>query len=256
MKKIVMLCSRGDSSYLVYNKLSECFSIEKVIIEDSVSTKNLLKRRIKKLGFLTVVGQVLFVSTVVPFLKKSTKNRKKEILEEYGASVDDSAMMASNPVLVDSVNDKECIETLKRINPDIVVVNGTRIISEEVLNCVNAKFVNLHAGITPKYRGSHGAYWALYNNDKENAGVTVHFVDKGIDTGNIIYQSTISITEKDNFTTYPLLQTCVGVEDEIRAINDIMNGKVICKTVDLPSDLYSHPTVFQYFVKRIFYRVK
>ena len=45
MKKIVMLCSRGDSSYLVYNKLSEHFSIEKVIIEDSVSTKNLLKRR-------------------------------------------------------------------------------------------------------------------------------------------------------------------------------------------------------------------
>lgn len=256
MKKIVMLCSRGDSSYLVYNKLSEHFSFEKIIVEDSVSTKNLLKRRIKKLGLLTVLGQVLFVGTVVPFLKKSTKNRKKEILNEYGASVDDRAMMASNPVFVNSVNDKECIETLKKINPDIVVVNGTRIISEEVLGCVNAKFVNLHAGITPKYRGSHGAYWALYNNDKENAGVTVHFVDKGIDTGNIIYQSTITITEKDNFATYPLLQTCVGVEGEIRAINDIMNGEVICKTVDLPSGLYSHPTIFQYFVKRIFYRVK
>lgn len=256
MKKIVMLCSRGDSSYLVYNKLSEHFSIEKVIIEDSVSTKNLLKRRIKKLGFLTVLGQVLFVGTVVPFLKKSTENRKKEILEEYGASVDDKAMMASNPIFVNSVNDKECIEALKRINPDIVVVNGTRIISEEVLSCVNAKFVNLHAGITPKYRGSHGAYWALYNNDKENAGVTVHFVDKGIDTGNIIYQSTIAVTEKDNFTTYPLLQTCVGVEDEIRAINDIMNGDVVCKTVDLPSGLYSHPTIFQYLIKRLFYKLK
>ncbi len=256
MKKIVMLCSRGDSSCLVYNKLSEHFSIEKVIIEDSVSTKNLLKRRIKKLGFMTVLGQVLFVGFIVPFLKKSSVNRKKEILKEYGASVDDSAMMASEPVFVNSVNDKECIETLKKINPDIVIVNGTRIISEEVLNCVNAKFVNLHAGITPKYRGSHGAYWALYNKDKENAGVTVHFVDKGIDTGNIIYQSTISVTEKDNFTTYPLLQTCVGVEDEIRAINDIMNGEVVCKTVDLPSGLYSHPTIWQYLIKRIFDRVK
>lgn len=256
MKKIVMLCSRGDSSYLVYNKLSEHFPIEKVIVEDSVSTKNLLKRRIKKLGFMTVLGQVLFVGTIVPFLKKSAKNRKNEILKEYGASVDDRAMMASDPVFVNSVNDKECIEALKKINPDIVVVNGTRIISEEVLNCVNAKFLNLHAGVTPKYRGSHGAYWALYNNDAVNAGVTVHFVDKGIDTGNIIYQSTISVTEKDNFTTYPLLQTCVGVEDEIQAIKDIMNDKVVCKTVDLPSGLYSHPTVFQYLAKRIFCKVK
>ena len=124
------------------------------------------------------------------------------------------------------------------------------------MNCVNAKFINLHAGITPKYRGSHGAYWALYNNDKENAGVTVHFVDKGIDTGNIIYQSTISVTEKDNFTTYPLLQTCVGVEDEIRAINDIINDNVVCKTVDLPSGLYSHPTFFQYLIKRLHCKVK
>ena len=256
MKKIVMLCSRGDSSYLVYNKLSEHFSIEKVIIEDSVSTKNLLKKRIKKLGFATVFGQVLFVGMIVPFLKKSAKNRKKEILKEYGASVDDKSMLASEPVFVNSVNDKECIETLKKINPDIVIVNGTRIISEEVLNCVNAKFINLHAGITPKYRGSHGAYWALYNNDKENAGVTVHFVDKGIDTGNIIYQSTISVTEKDNFTTYPLLQTCVGVEDEIRAINDIINDNVVCKTVDLPSGLYSHPTFFQYLIKRLHCKVK
>ena len=256
MKKIVMLCSRGDSSYLVYNKLSEHFSVEKVIIEDSVSTKNLLKRRIKKLGFMTVLGQVLFVGFIVPFLKKASVDRKKEILNEYGASVDDGVMMASEPVFVNSVNDKKCIETLKEINPDIVVVNGTRIISEEVLNCVNAKFVNLHAGITPKYRGSHGAYWALYNDDKENAGVTVHFVDKGIDTGNIIYQSTISVTEKDNFTTYPLLQTCVGVEDEIRAINDIMNGDVVCKTVDLPSGLYSHPTICQYLIKRFLHKVK
>ncbi len=256
MKKIVMLCSHGDSSSLVYNKLSQHFSIEKVIIEDSVSTKNLLKRRIKKLGLMTVLGQVLFVGLVVPFLKKSAADRKKEILNDFGASVDDKAMMESGPVFVDSVNDKKCIEVLEKIKPDIVVVNGTRIISEEVLNCVNAKFVNLHAGITPKYRGSHGAYWALYNNDAENAGATVHFVDKGIDTGNVIYQSRISVTEKDNFTTYPLLQTCVGVEDEIRAIDDIINDKVKCETVDLPSGLYSHPTIFQYLVKRIFCKIK
>lgn len=256
MKKIVMLCSRGDSSSLVYNKLNEHFQIEKVIIEDSVSTKNLLKRRVKKLGLVTVAGQVLFMVLIVPFLKKSSANRKKEILEEYGASVDSSSMMASDPVFVKSVNDRECIEALKKIDPDIVVVNGTRIISEEVLNSTDAKFVNLHAGITPKYRGSHGAYWALYNNDEKNAGATVHFVDKGIDTGSVIYQSVISVTEKDNFTTYPLLQTCVGVEDEIRAINDIISDKVACKTVDLPSGLYSHPTIFQYLKKRIFGKVK
>jgi methionyl-tRNA formyltransferase len=39
---------------------------------------------------------------------------------------------------------------------------------------INSKFVNIHVGITPKYRGVHGTYWALVNNDVENSGVTVH----------------------------------------------------------------------------------
>jgi folate-dependent phosphoribosylglycinamide formyltransferase PurN len=72
---------------------------------------------------------------------------------------------------------------LKAINPDLVIVNGTRIISKKVLSSINSKFVNIHVGITPKYRGVHGTYWALVNNDVENSGVTVHFVDEGIDTG-------------------------------------------------------------------------
>jgi folate-dependent phosphoribosylglycinamide formyltransferase PurN len=56
---------------------------------------------------------------------------------------------------------------------------------------INSKFVNIHVGITPKYRGVHGTYWALVNNDVENSGVTVHFVDEGIDTGNIINQAIV-----------------------------------------------------------------
>lgn len=256
MKKIVMLCSLGESSCIVYNKLSEVFNVEKVIIEDSVSASSMIKRRIKKLGLFKVAGQLMFIVSVVPFLKKSSAKRKTEILKTYNASVDDEKIIKSDPVYVNSVNDKKCIETLKKINPDIVVVNGTRIISEEVLNCTDAKFINLHAGITPKYRGSHGAYWALYNNDAENAGVTVHFVDSGIDTGSIIYQSVIPVTSDDNFVTYPTLQTCVGVEDEIKAIQDIIDDKVVRKNNDLPSGLYSHPTIFQYIFKRIFNKVK
>src|SRR5438093_9923670 len=53
-----------------------------------------------------------------------------------------------------------------------VVVNGTRIISEAVLTASDAVFINMHAGITPKYRGVHGGYWALYNGDGEAASST------------------------------------------------------------------------------------
>ncbi len=256
MKKIVLMCKEGDSSFIVYNKLIQHYKIERVIIENPVSKKALVKRRIKKIGFFKTVGQILFSLLMVPVLTKKGKRRKQEILDTYGASIESEKMLTDKVVRVESVNSKECKEILQAISPNVIVVNGTRIISKEILSCVDAIFINMHAGITPKYRGSHGAYWARYNDDIENAGVTVHLVDEGIDTGNILYQAKIEITDKDNFTTYPTLQTCVGVEYEIKAISDIINGEVKTISNDLPSSLYSHPTFFQYLYKRIKHGVK
>ncbi len=254
--KIVMLCNKSDSSVIVYNKLREKYEIEKVIIEENVSKRVFLKKRIKKLGIIKVMGQMAFSILVVPVLKREASYRKKEILQEYNAKTDCEKLQGENTLLVSSVNSEQCIRALKQIKPDIVVVNGTRIISKEVLNCTDAIFINMHAGITPKYRCSHGAYWAYYNNDAENAGVTIHIVDEGIDTGEILYQSKIEITDKDNFITYPLLQTCVGIKDEIKAIEDIINGKIKPIKNQLPSEYYTHPTIFQYLYKRFKFGIK
>lgn len=253
--KIAMLCKIGENTAIVYNKLCQEFNIEHVIVEESMPKKEFVKRRIKKQGLFRTVGQLAFISFIVPRLRKQAADRYKEILEENGASADMSALK-EKAEHVSSVNSKECIALLQRIKPDIVVVNGTRIISKEVLDSVDAVFINMHAGITPKYRGSNGAYWALCNQDKENAGVTVHLVDEGIDTGNILYQSVITITERDNYTTYPILQMCAGVKDEIKAIHDVMNGTLKTITNDLPSSIYNHPTFAEYIKYRRKYGAK
>ena len=88
---------------------------------------------------------------------------------------------------VESINDPWVIEVLQQTTPDLVVVLGTSIIKEPVLAAAPC-FVNLHAGITPLYRGSHGQFWAVLNRDFDNIGTTLHFVDKGIDTGTILKQ--------------------------------------------------------------------
>lgn len=254
--KIVILCSNSTSSVIVCNALSKQFEIDKIIVEKSVSKKLLFKRRIKRLGLFTAMGQVMFSLLVAPILRKAAAKRRKEILLENGLDDTPRYQTASNTLFVDSVNAQECKEYLIEAKPDIVVVNGTRIISKEILECTDAVFINMHAGITPKYRGSHGAYWALCNGDAAYAGVTVHLVDPGIDTGNIIYQATISITEKDNFATYPLLQTAAGLPLEIQAIRDIMSHSLQTHTNDMPSKLYYNPTAFQYIRNRIKLKVK
>ena len=73
---------------------------------------------------------------------------------------------------VSSINSHECIAELQRLRPDVIVVNGTRIISKKVLQAVPCPFINTHAGITPLYGGVHGGYWALANNDPDHCGAS------------------------------------------------------------------------------------
>jgi methionyl-tRNA formyltransferase len=121
-----------------------------------------------------------------------------------------------------------------------------------VLDAVNCKFINIHAGITPKYRGVHGAYWALLSDDPEKCGVTVHLVDPGIDTGSIIAQKTITVTRKDNFVTYPLLQLAAGIPMLQAAVADCLGGDLDLKPASGSSRLWYHPTMGQYLYHRLF----
>ena len=253
-RDIVLLAGRGVTTNILYNALNKDFSIHSIILEEGVRKKEFLKKRIRHLGFRKVSGQVLFQLSVVRLLHFFSAKRKKEILDEF--KLEDSPLPNRKIINVNSVNDKECITALQKINPAIVVVIGTRIISKEVLNCIGAKFVNIHAGITPRYRNVHGAYWALVNNDKDNCGVTVHLVDHGIDTGSVLYQTKISITSKDNFITYPLLQLAEGIIYLKKALHDIFEEKVVIKKGTVDSKIWHHPTLYQYLYQRIVHNKK
>jgi folate-dependent phosphoribosylglycinamide formyltransferase PurN len=253
-KKIVLLAGKGNTTNILYNALNKDFTIDTIILEESISKKEFLKKRIKHLGVWKVTGQVLFLLSIVKMLHFFSAKRKKEILKNF--NLEDNPLPPGKIMPVKSVNDNACIAALQKINPDVVVVIGTRIISKKVLDCIAANFVNIHAGITPRYRNVHGAYWALVNNDKDNCGVTVHLVDAGIDTGSIIYQNQISISQKDNFVTYPLLQLAEVIIYLKKALHDILEEKLVIKKGTADSKIWHHPTFRQYLYHRIVHHKK
>lgn len=258
-KKIIMIA--GDYYYpkMVYENLMTEFDIQNIIIDRGESTSKLLKRRINRLGIIHVVGQLLFRVVAVSYINKTSKKRFQEILDKNG--IKETSFPPEKTTEVISMNSEEGRELLKSLNPDIVVIVTTRILSKKTLESVNAHFVNVHAGITPIYRGLHGAYWALINNDKENCGVTVHLVDAGIDTGNILYQENISdsITSKDNFMTYTYLQLAKALPLLKKSIRDIqissLNVTVNTKE-QIDNKLFYHPTLWFYLYNRWFRGIK
>ena len=81
--KIVLLAGNGESTKFMYNALKDDFSIEKVIIEKKASSINMIKRRIKKLGFLHVVNQIFFQLIVQKLLKITSTSRIKYLKSKF-----------------------------------------------------------------------------------------------------------------------------------------------------------------------------
>lgn len=99
------------------------------------------------------------------------------------------------------VNSDEFYEQAKAYDCDLFVsMSYNQIFKKKIYSLPKYKTINCHAGKLPYYRGRNILNWALINDEKE-FGITVHYVDDGIDTGDIIVQQSYRITDEDDYNT-------------------------------------------------------
>ena len=243
MPRIAVLTVLSPHSWIAINALVERFGPVHVIAEERMGKLELIRKRMKRQGVIAVLGQVGFV-----LLQKLIGHRQRGRIQEIIAGM---ALVAEpNPACdvypVGSVNSMACRAALAMINPDVVVVIGTRIIGKETLAAIKVPVINSHAGWNPKYRGQAGGYWALACGDPEHAGVTVHLVDEGVDTGDILYQERFTATKADSFSTYYYIQAGVSRRLVVMAVEDALAGRLRPQKSDLTSRQFYHPTLWFY----------
>jgi len=243
MKKILVLGVSCASTWMIVHELKHHFRSVHIVIEEKEPVSTFIRRRIYRLGIIPTIGQIAFA-----VYSKLGAARARPIVMAYirrsGLEVrtlDDGKFTA-----VKSVNDPKVEEIILSLQPDVIVVSGTRIIRKHILDATKARFINAHYGITPMYRGVHGAYWALAQSDAGNCGVTVHLVDRGVDTGGVLYQAHVAPGSSDNFFTYPTLQAITATPLMIRAVRDCLEGTAVVKATVSPSRQWYHPTLWQY----------
>jgi len=122
------------------------------------------------------------------------------------------------------INSEKFVEFVKKFNCDLLVsMSFNQIFKEPLMDSQNIKIINCHAGKLPEYRGRNILNWVLINDEKE-FGVTVHFVDKGIDTGDIIHQSRYKISDLDDYQTLLTKAYTFCAEDLYVAIKSLQNN--------------------------------
>jgi peptidoglycan/xylan/chitin deacetylase (PgdA/CDA1 family) len=97
---------------------------------------------------------------------------------------------------VGNLNSANAVRVLGECNADLGIVLGTRILKATTFGVPRMGCINLHKGKVPEYRGLPPGFWELYDG-ASSAGVTVHFIDRGLDTGDIVTTSSVSIQKTE-----------------------------------------------------------
>lgn len=120
----------------------------------------------------------------------------------------------------------ELMPVLEELSPElIVVVAYGKILPEYILNFPKYACINVHASLLPRYRGAAPIQWCVINGEKET-GVTTMYMEKGLDTGDMIHKSVTKIGDKETYGELHDRLSVMGADLLLETVSAIENGDV------------------------------
>tara|TARA_B110001452_G_scaffold267650_1_gene278870 strand:+ start:15717 stop:16499 length:783 start_codon:yes stop_codon:yes gene_type:complete len=136
---------------------------------------------------------------------------------------------------VNSFNSAELVNEIKALNLDIGAFCGGGLLRDNFLSSFSIGVLNCHMGVLPKYRGMDVVEWPFLEKEPEETGITCHFIDKGIDTGDILEVARVDATNFKTFIELREYLSGVMLELMIKNIHALKVGDIL-KRSQLPSD--------------------
>lgn len=194
--------------------------------KESFAEKALRTQRIFGLGF--------FIYYSIRFIYSKVFHRSvNQVLAEYGIN---------RIEIKGSINSYNNLNSIKLHNPDLLIsILGNQIFKKSLIDLAPKGCINLHSALLPKYRGLMPTFWVLKNNER-HTGVSVFFVDEGIDSGPIIVQEKVEIGNK---TQQQLIKETkqIGMNLILKSIDLIDKNKLkLIENPESEKSYYSFPT--------------
>jgi len=122
------------------------------------------------------------------------------------------------------INSKRIKEIIQESSPDVIFVFGSSILKPRIFEIARVGCVNIHTGIVQFLRGVDSTFWAIHDEIPYAIGATVHFIDKGIDTGKIISQTRPELDLKDSVESIFLKVCQSGFDTLCENLDKITSG--------------------------------
>lgn len=118
-------------------------------------------------------------------------------------------------------------EDILNAKPDVIITCAYgQIVSKDILDIPKYGCINIHASLLPKYRGGAPIHYALINGEEET-GVTLMYMDEGMDTGDMLVSERIKIEDNDNIEILSDKLSVLGSKMIVNYLEDIINGKIV-----------------------------
>ena len=119
---------------------------------------------------------------------------------------------------------RETYDLIKSLNPDaIVVVAYGKILPKNIIDMPKYGCINVHGSLLPRYRGAAPLQWSIINGDKVT-GISTMFMDEGLDTGDILLQSKVSINGDETSEELKKRLSVIGADLLIKTLKELENG--------------------------------
>jgi len=228
--RIVVLTSETPANIWLVNALMARHDVVGLVIERrplALSREDKFERRrkmIRRYGLVRTLNKLLYNRLRLHLLARSEGEAVSEHFFPGGATP--AYERSVSTVVVENINDPASADFMKSLAPAVLAVCGTTVLKPEIFSLAPRGAVNIHTGITPEYRSADPIFWALYRGEPEKVGVTIHFVDRGIDTGPIIHQQSIPVYADDSLVS--IYTRCIrqGAELFSRALGQIEDGSI------------------------------
>jgi methionyl-tRNA formyltransferase len=143
------------------------------------------------------------------------------------SKIEDFKKKFSIPIIYcNTLNDPVAVGALKKTGPDIVVFTGGGLVRKDVLNNSGAGILNCHIGVLPQYRGMDVVEWPILKNDFGAIGMTVHFMDEGLDTGDILQVNKIKVLPNQKIRHVRERFEPIMCRKIVKACHDYLNGEL------------------------------
>jgi methionyl-tRNA formyltransferase len=247
-KRVAILCSDGAHHKYLTAALSAQFQVVALVVEsEAAQCRRLLQRRKARDYFYRLYHRARRKLCGLDAYRR----RYFALPGELAGSTQ------PGPLNVGWVNDPEVVELLRRAAPDVTVVMGTSILRCPVLEAAGASIINIHGGHLPHYRGNHCFFFAMYNGEFDKIGSTIHFIDAGIDTGDIIDVVVPELRRNDTPETLYCRAERMAIHRLIHRLGQAERGESLPRTPQLEkgvlyrtSDRKPHHDIL-FFLRRV-----